>query len=376
MVVSRIVSSGIPYKKRWIRFSYGSDLSLQQYTESIPFTAKEQKYVKVFLKKMDDYSERSAKLRRLKKAGQLRKVDRQAGNALLRTGRRIFRILARVREVKVSTFEDLFGEAFELTLILDANTRKFPWELAYDGQDFLCTRYDVGRKIENPNVQRLSGYGPEHRTALVVGINYKWHSPEKRLDTPEREALLVKRQLEKKRYHVILLRGRDATISEVKGVLSKGVSIFHFTGHGIYRTRQPEGRRGCLILNAEYAKPRDAYLTEEDLKTCFDKARGAPYLSFLNACESAKEVYSSHLVDAFVEFGAEYVIGTYWPICDSPSIKFSSRFYKEVAKDTHIAEALKLVRRQFSHEKTLKEAVTWPSFVLYGSPRHPLPKAP
>jgi len=372
MVEARIVSSDNLSEKYWLRFSYGSDLSMHRFTERIPFTRRERKYIKNFLQEMDGYSGRSTKLRRMRRTKQLRRVDVKARDALLKNGRRLFNILKRRSEIKVSRFEDLFGTGFELTLTLDDITRRFPWELAHDGEDFLCVKYDVGRKVESPFWRRQSGVEPEYRRALVIGLNYKWEKDEDRwLYTAEREALAVQKQLRKKGYAVKLLRskGKQATVEEVEKVLSEGVAIFHFSGHGAYKVHQPEGRRGALVL-------RDGDLTEEDLRTCFNKAKGAPYLSFLNACQSAKEIYSSHFVDAFVEFGAEYVIGTFWPVYDKPSTKFSEKFYREVTQGTSIAHALNLARWQFVRKRKFQEAATWPSFVLYGSAIHGLPRAP
>lgn len=372
MVEVRLVSSKKLASKRWLNFTYGSDLSVHKYTEPISFTRREQKHVKNFLNRMDEFSERSRKLRSAGKARKLRRIDITARKALLVNGQRLFRILKRDVSLKVSSFKDIFGEEFELTLVLDSESRKVPWELANDGQEFLCTRYGVGRKIENPSPERLSGIGPEYRKALVVGLNYRWEEdPEAWLKTAEREALSVKRQLEKKGYTVKLLRskGKEATVKEVKRILSEGVSIFHFSGHGAYRTHQPIGRKGCLVL-------KDGDLNEKDLRDCFEKAKGAPYLTFLNACQSAKEIYSSQFVDAFLDYGSEYVIGTFWPVYDQPSARFATRFYREIISGTGVAHALQLARWQFTNKRGLQESSTWPSFVLYGSPSHGLPRAP
>lgn len=319
---------------------------------------------------MDVYSLKSSRLRRAGKILQLKKVNVKTGRSLLGTGKRLFKILKRVKNVPhVSTFKDLFGEEFELTLELDEQTRKFPWELAYDGEFFLFNRYDVGRVVLNPPISRYSGIDPEHRTALVVGLSYAWMPNHRQLETSEREALQVARQLKKKGYSVTILRGKEATKQEVERILSTGVSIFHFSGHGTYKAHQPEGRKGSLLLS-------DEELTENDLKKCFEKAKGAPFLSFLNACESAKEIYSSHLIDAFVEYGAECVIGTFWSIYDSPSTRFASRFYREAASGQTFAHALQLARWQFFDKRRFEEAATWPAFVLYGSPSTWLKRAP
>jgi CHAT domain-containing protein len=223
--------------------------------------------------------------------------------------------------------------------------------------------------LGSARAKRYSGIDPEHRSALVVGLDYEWKRKDWWLETCEREALQVARQLKKKGYSVVALRGEEATKRIVERTLSKGVSIFHFSGHGAYKTRQPEGKRGSLLL-------ADGELTEDDLKGCFEKAKGAPFLSFLNACESPKEIYSSHLLDAFVEYGAESVIGTFWSIYDYPSTQFASRFYREVASGKTFAHALQLSRWQFFHKRSFQEAATWPAFVLYGSPTTWLKRAP
>jgi CHAT domain-containing protein len=259
--------------------------------------------------------------------------------------------------------------------VLDDKTRKFPWELAFDGQDFLCGRYDLSRKIKEPHWERLSGSLPETNRALVIGLNYRWKKKDDWLYRPEREALSISKLLSKnKKFKVTLLRSKatkrenQATLDNVKVALSEGVSIFHFSGHGAYRSKMPNGKKGSLVL-------RDGDLTEDDLRDCFKKAKGAPYLSFLNACQSAKEIYSSHFVDAFVQYGAEFVVGTFWSVLDTPSTDLARRFYREITDGTSVAHALTLARNQIIRHRKTDEIATWPSFVLYGSSVYGLPAA-
>jgi hypothetical protein len=341
---------------------------MHQYTERIAFLGREQKSVTDFLQNMDDWSTERSRLRKAGKKHETHRLDLTAKAALVEIGRLLFSVLRKGSEIRAERFDDMFGKDFELTLRLDTETRRFPWELAFDGSSFLASAYDVGRIVERPNEEYLSGYGPEYRKALVVGIGYKWCDA--RLDGPEREALSVKKRLEEKGYKVALLRGSEATREAIKEKLSQGVSVFHFSGHGAYRSRLSEGQKGSLLLS-------DGHLTEDDLKTCFQAAGGAPHLSFLNACQSAKEIYSSHIVDAFVEYGADFVIGTLWPVYDRPSTRFSERFYKEVVTpEQSVSHSLQLARWQFFGKRSFEEATTWPSFVLYGSPREYLARAP
>lgn len=147
-----------------------------------------------------------------------------------------------------------------------------------------------------------------------------------------------------------------------KKSLSKTVSIFHFTGHGKCRKHYSDGEKVLLQL-------RDGPLTSNDVRECFEKARGAPFLSFLNDCETAMEIYSSDLVDAFVDLGAENVIGTFWSVHDEPSKLFARRFYRSLVKNWTIGEAL-LIARYIGK----KDSITWPAFVFYGDPNQTLPR--
>jgi CHAT domain-containing protein len=174
-------------------------------------------------------------------------------------------------------------------------------------------------------------------------------------------------RLKKLHYKILPLIGRDATVKKAKKLLSKSLGVFHFTGHGNYRQHSEKGKRGLLCL-------ADGELTTDDLKECFKKAKGAPYLSFLNACRSAKEIYSSELIDVFVDLGAENVIGTFWSVLDEPSKIFARGFYDSLAKRS-IGYAIVGAREQLvSFRKTDKDT-TWPAFVFYGDPDKYLPDA-
>jgi len=366
----RITSVDRKGAKKWVRFSHRPPLSSQRFEDRLPFTGYQQRRTKKFLAVMDDCSLRSARFRRKKNSKGLKSVNKSAMNHLLRNGRSLFKILKKVKSRSVRIFEDLFGEWLgEVISSLDEQTRRFPWELAYDGEDFLGLKYSVGRIAFNPPAERLSGLKPRTRYALVVGLNYKWLPKKKRLLTPESEALQVERRLEKLGYRSTVLRGKEACKKDVKKALSEDISVFHFSGHGCFMRNQPEGKKGRLLLS-------DGDLNEHEMKTCFSKAKGAPYLSFLNACQSAKEIYNSHLVDAFLDQGAENIVGTMWSVYDQPSREMAIRFYDRVVKGDTFGEALQNARWHLSISRKHEEAVTWPALVLYGTPSNILPRAP
>ncbi len=315
---------------------------------------------------MDNWSSKCATYRRNQDKKTLNATNKTAYRTLQRYGSSLFKFLKTAKERPVNTLEDIFGDELgQVVLNLDEQTRRFPWELLFDGTGFLCTKYAVGRTGPITNkVERFSGYPPQNNKALVVGLNYDW-LPFNQLETPETEALQVARRLKKLQYNPIILRGSDATIESVKKILSQGLAVFHYTGHGDFYPNQPEGKKGRLIL-------RDGDLTEEDLRECFDKAKGAPYFSFLNACRSGKEIYNSHLMDAFFDLGAENFIGNMWSVYDYPSRDMSVKLYDELVRGNSFGEALLLSRWQYDKSREHANSSTWPALVLYGPPGNKL----
>lgn len=354
----------------WIRLYFRNPKSSQKYDEKLFFERTYLSKTKKFVAKMDDCSSKCAKYKREKNPKKLSYINKITKKRLENYGMKLFDVLKKTQNVPIRNFQDIFGEDYStVTLTLDKNTRRYPWELLHDGTDFLATKYPIGRTILMSNAaQRLSGFSPLNNKALIVGLNYRW-SPKDQLETPESEALQVERRLGKLGYDSTVLRAKDATVKAVKKALSDGVSIFHFTGHGNYYKNQPEGKKGRLSLYG-------GDLTEEDLRQCFNKAKGAPYFSFLNACRSAKEIYNSHIMDAFLDYGAENFIGNIWSVYDQPSRNISIKFYDEAINGQTFGNSLMYSRWQQKDSRRITEITTWPAMVLYGPPNNTLPTAP
>ena len=356
-----------PYAKRWLRLSIDRGIGTHAFQDILPFTRSERETVKKFLSRMDEISCKCSKARRAGQLFKMRAANKLARRRLERKGRKLFSIINRAR-APIDNLDSLGEYGSPLTLWVDIRTRKFPWELAFDGEDFLCTKFAVGRKVLNPEYEYVPQSKPLYREALVVGLNYDWPDcKHEELLHCELEGRSVRTQLRKLGYRVHVLLGKYATVREVEKRLKKGVSVFHFTGHGAYRMRSRKGERGVLFL-------ADGDLITEDLRNCFQRAGGAPYLSFLNACETAKEIYSSGLVDAFVDLGAENVIGTFWSVFEEPSKIFARSFYKSIVQGIPIGYAIKKARDALIYGKKVEEATTWPAFVFYGDPNHTLPR--
>jgi CHAT domain-containing protein len=279
-------------------------------------------------------------------------------------GKELFGILVRMRNKSGRSLEGVFGYQQELVLELDASSRSLPWELAFK-DEFLCCRYNVGRTLPGKKAGYFSSpYGGRKR-ALVIGLNYEWDN-ELQLNCPEAEARQVTGSLRKADFRVTTLYGLDATKEKVLEELKKGVTVFHFSGHGSYLEYRKENRKVGLLL------AEDERLTESDLREVFESANGAPDLAFLNACQSTPEVLGPSMVDAFVNQGVRHLIGTDWSVYDDASTEFVKRFYEDLVAGESYGESLRQARLQFKRGSTYSECATWPAFVHYGQPAESL----
>ena len=363
---SKEISISFKPERRIVRVSYSSHFERE----------RETKNADTFLRKLESTSKGSAKLGRKGNKVASEKVNKRAYQSIQEYGERLFRIMVKGHDQRnIASFDDLFGKIdkdFNLTLNLDSMTRKLPWEIARDSSWSLFEAYDVGRAVIAPNKPLEETRSSNLRRALVVGLDYTWCDDEDSWLHSEKEAELVGKRLHDKfGYSVKLLLGPEATIENVRNCLADGVDVFHFTGHGGYDRRAPPGLQGSLILyNSEDTESKDPLdnLTEGWLRWCFDKAERAPWFVFLNACESAKEIYSSHMIDEFISYGTTHIVGTMWSVYDQPSTDFVLGFYDQIAKEKTIGHAMTLTRSHFANERKNIEAATWPSFILYGNP--------
>jgi CHAT domain-containing protein len=265
-----------------------------------------------------------------------------------------------------------------LTLKLDNQTRRIPWELGMlpnDPDHFLCERNNVGRAFE---VQQSNGwFFPDKKTAvhnykaLVAGIDYKKNSRAKPLDYSELDAKAVHNYLRKfskskkgKNLQVLPKKiGGNAKKASIEKRFQEGVTLFHFSGHGSLAKRV-----GSIVL------ADNKHLTTKEVNDLLEKApTRAPTFSFMNACETCLQkpdrwgVYD--WAHTMANNGARALIGTFWSVIDEDATNFSLEFYKNFLQGGRtIGESVRRARL-YVRDKSDEEGIfTWPAFVLYGPP--------
>jgi tetratricopeptide (TPR) repeat protein len=250
-----------------------------------------------------------------------------------------------------------------LVLSLDEELVGIPWELLYDGREFLSLKFDLGRFIHTK--EKLSS--PQYRSqgsALKILI---LANPTGDLKSAYAEGLHIKNNFDRKRKDVIIdFKSTSIDTLYVKKNL-RDYDIVHFAGHCEYDSQNPDNTGWVLI---------DSRFTTTDI-LALAQAASLPTLIFSNGCYSAKgssgvndvscreKNYS--LASAFLFSGVRHYIGTIWKIEDPLSLVFASEFYGQLIKGASVGGSMRLARLRLIREYGFA-AISWGSYILYGDP--------
>jgi hypothetical protein len=243
-----------------------------------------------------------------------------------------------------------------IRLNIDESLIDLPWELIHDGEDFLCTKYALGRHLYGATV--VSDRRPlrERLSALVVS-DPKGDLPGARTEGVKVASLLRARNLE-----VTHIDGSEAT-AERFALELKRHAIVHYAGHA-WRDEQSPDESG-LVLS-------DGYFEAFQLEGFF-RFR-PPALVFLNACSSASERSAARgypavmrgLARTFLTAGVTNFIGYLIPVSDDAATDLALYFYTHLTLRRSVGEALRRARVQVRENR--RNDPSWASAVLYGDP--------
>lgn len=255
---------------------------------------------------------------------------------------------------------------------------QYPWELLYDGEEFLCLKHFVGRFV---NVARTGVaqqrfpelLEPDALSVLLISVP----RPQPR-DNVE-YAPLVEAEAETNAIRdtlmplgesvkIKLLSGKDATFNAVwKAIKSPPrYHIVHFNGHAYFNNEDPH--LSSLVLF-------DQNMTTGPIVNFFGNR--PPVLLVMNACETAasqgvsadwKDRYDIFgLARAFLETGA-YLIGTRWKVGDKAASEFAKKFYSGLVEGLALGKAVRDARIACK-ANTPPDDFSWASYLFYGDPR-------
>ncbi|MBN1872170.1 MAG: discoidin domain-containing protein [Candidatus Omnitrophica bacterium] len=254
-------------------------------------------------------------------------------------------------------------DASHLIFYIDEQLVRIPWELLYDGSNYMCNRFAVGRivltssKIHSESIRSIQ---PKLKMLTLC-------DPAGDLKKAYEEGIVIRNILDKAKEKIdVDLRTTDV---ELKYALKnlKEYDVFHFAGHAKYDKTNPAG--SGLVF-------KDASLTADQI-AALSGSSSMPVLVFANACSSgeteqweiepAQNIRIYGLANAFLLAGVKHYIGTFWKIQDNLSMEFAREFYTNVIKGKSVGEALRLSRTKLI-EKFGETSLIWASYMLYGDP--------
>jgi len=295
----------------------------------------------------------------LNRANRRAKVTAEILDGLKKSGQLLFDLLmpAKARE-KIGA-----SDARHLVLYVDDKLVHIPWELLFDGKQFFCRRFAMGRIVSTrqaPTSLARRALKAPHKVLILA-------DPRGDLDASYREGMEIKNFLDEKRelFHVDF-KSHPVDIPFVKKNL-RDYDIVHYAGHGDYHADNP-AESGWLL--------KDGRLKASEI-SAMGGLQPMPSLVFSNACQSGhtgewrigeeyeQETYG--LANAYLLAGVQHYIGTFWKILDEPSGYFAKRFYSFLAQGVPVGEAVRRARLELI-DAYGEETIVWATYMLYGDP--------
>ena len=253
--------------------------------------------------------------------------------------------------------------ATSLILYLDDRLVHIPWELLFDGRNFLCRRFAMGRIVSTRQALTSSSSRSLKAPLKVLVLA----DPCGNLEASYREGLDIKNFLDDKRetFHVDF-KSDPVDVPFVKKNL-RDYDIVHYSGHADYRAENPSDS-GWLLS--------DGRLRASEI-SAMGGLQPMPFLVFSNACQTGQtgewqiqEGYEQQifgLANAYLLAGVQHYIGTFWEILDEPSSCFAKCFYGYLALGEKVGEAVRKAREDLVKNYG-EETIVWASYMLYGDP--------
>jgi len=253
--------------------------------------------------------------------------------------------------------------AKNLILYLDDQLVQIPWELLYNGEEFLCRKFAVGRIVGTR--QPLGNLRSRDLRApfkvLVLA------DPRGDLEAGYREGTEIRDLLDKiEEKFQVDLKSYPLDVEFVKKYI-RDYDIVHYAGHADYRSQNP-CESGWLLT--------DGKLRANEICT-MGGLQPMPLMVFSNACQSGHtdqwhiqegcEQRIFGLANAYLLSGVQHYIGTFWEILDEPSSYFAKRFYSFLAEGECVGEAVRKARGTLI-DAYGEETIVWASYMLYGDP--------
>ncbi|MCI0698971.1 CHAT domain-containing protein [candidate division KSB1 bacterium] len=247
-------------------------------------------------------------------------------------------------------------------VLLTTDTMDIPFELLYDGKQFVCLSRPFSRRIELKATPKKFDTPPSKTPrALVVG------NPTGDLKHAEQEAGAVADLLETAEFQVDRRIGRDPdNLNHVVRLLANNsYHLIHFACHGFFNKREPS------LSGLLFDRHNRMMISADELERILQ----GPAFIFFSACWAAaahpkttkvnfQGKFIQNLAVAALKGGACGCLGPMWEIGDHIGKDFALAFYQLLLQGSNCGEAVLKARQKVRR----RQLDCWASWVHFGDP--------
>jgi len=146
----------------------------------------------------------------------------------------------------------------------------------------------------------------------------------------------------------------DATIGQLTQQLSRRADLFHFGGHGLWRSNEIDADTGRPIGQGSIVLRGDdgAAQLVGAASLALELRRAGVRVCVLGACDAGRQdgvSAWSGIAPALIEEGIAAVVGMQFRIADRAAVAFGDAFYRELARGVSVDEAVSTARLAVFH---------------------------
>jgi CHAT domain-containing protein len=277
----------------------------------------------------------------------------------------------RLRSLGLALFQELLREECDrlkiivpdddtyLLFKIDKALAYLPFEMLYDGEDFLSHRFAMARAIyaEDAEVPQTLEKEPPYR---VVVLGDPSEDPAISRDVEEEIDAIRGVLKQSKEFSLRIATGSEVDRKLILSVLP-GSAVFHFSGHG--EVSDDEGHTGIKLGEGDV-------LSGKALRGL----QNPPTVAFFNMCAAAsRDAWRGPLgiIETLLRRGTKACVAPLWDLSSKSATLLASRVYDYLIKDETFGHALRkarldVVRAFGTHDPT------WAAYTLYGDPQRKL----
>ncbi|MFH1313453.1 MAG: CHAT domain-containing protein [Candidatus Eisenbacteria bacterium] len=239
---------------------------------------------------------------------------------------------------------------------IDGALAYVPFEMLYDGEEFLSHRFAMARAIytEDAQAPKDAEKAPPYR---VVVLGDPSEDPSISRDVEEEIDAIKGVLKQSKEFSLRIATGSEVDMKFILSALP-GSTVFHFSGHG--EVSADEGHTGIRLKNGDV-------LSGMALRGLQDP----PTIAFFNMCAAAsREAWrgSLGLIETLLRRGTKACVASLWDLRSKSATLLASRLYEYLLRNETFGHALRKARLDVAHAFGTHDP-TWAAYTLYGDPQ-------